>query len=154
MFSTWFQDLGLSKLMSHNEREGGDEIWEYKVVLLYPTNVQTNKAEVTRCKLATEAAWQFYSTLFNSTEADLRSIHHAVRSDPTIMVIGRPVGKGEGHAQKSIIGCADSVVISCITYQNGIRDESGSSLVLWLLITESEEQKPSFITSWRRQGFG
>jgi hypothetical protein len=41
--STWFQDLGLSKLMSHNEREDCNEIWEYKVVLLYPTNVQTNK---------------------------------------------------------------------------------------------------------------
>jgi hypothetical protein len=114
MFSTWFQDLGLSKLMSHNEREDGDEIWEYKFVLLYPTNVQTNKAEVTWCKLATEAARQFYSTSFNSTEADLRSIHHAVQSDPTIMVIGRPVGKGEGHAQKSIIGCADSVVFHAL----------------------------------------
>jgi hypothetical protein len=37
MFSTWFQDLaGLSKLMSHNKREDCDEIWEYKVVLLFP----------------------------------------------------------------------------------------------------------------------
>ena len=42
MFSTWFQDLRLSKLMTHNEREDCNEIWEYKVVLLYPTGVQTN----------------------------------------------------------------------------------------------------------------
>jgi hypothetical protein len=88
MFSTWFQDFWLLKLLTHNEREDCDEIWEYKVVLMYPTNVQTNKAEVTRCKLATEAAREFYCTLFNSTEGDLRSIHHAVQSDPTIMVIG------------------------------------------------------------------
>jgi hypothetical protein len=95
MFSTWFQDLGLSKgLMSHNKREDGNEIWEYKVALLYPTNVQTNKADkVLRCKLATEAAGQFYSTSFNSTEADLRSIHHAIQLDPTIMDIGYPIGK-------------------------------------------------------------
>jgi hypothetical protein len=58
MFSNWFQDLWLSKLMSHNKRKNCNcnEIWEYKVVLLYPTNVQTNKAEVTRCKLAAGAA--------------------------------------------------------------------------------------------------
>jgi hypothetical protein len=146
MFSTWFQDLGLSKGMSHNKREDGNEIWVYKVVLLYPTSVHSNKAKVTRCKLATEAAGQFYSTVSNSTEADFRSIHHAVQLDPSIMVIG--------HAKKFIIGCADSVVISCITYQNGIGDETGLSMVLWLLIAASKAQKPSLITSWRRQGFG
>ena len=70
------------------------------------------------------------------------------------MDIRHPVGKGEGHAKKSIIGCADSVVISCITYKNGIGDETGLLLVLWLLIAESKAQKPSIITSWRRQGFG
>jgi hypothetical protein len=64
MFSTWFQDLGLSKHISHNKREDGNEIWEYKVVLLYPTNVQTNKAKVLRCKLVTEAAGQFYRSRF------------------------------------------------------------------------------------------
>ena len=140
--------------MTHNKREDCNEIWEYMVILLYPTNVQTNKAEVKRCKLATEAARQFYSTLFNSTDADLSSIHHAVQLDPTIMVIGHPVGKGEDHAKKSIIGCADSVGILCITYQNGIGDETGLLLVLWLLMAESEAQKPSFIASWRRQRFG
>jgi hypothetical protein len=44
MFSTWFQDLWLSKVISRNKREHYDEIWEYMVVLLYPTYVQTNKA--------------------------------------------------------------------------------------------------------------
>jgi hypothetical protein len=132
--------------MSHNKREDGNEIWVYKVVLLYPTSVHSNKAKVTRCKLATEAAGQFYSTVSNSTEADFRSIHHAVQLNPSLMVIG--------HAKKSIIGCADSVVISCITYQNGIGDETGLSMVLWLLIAASKAQKPSLITSWRRQGFG
>ena len=140
--------------MTHNKREDYNEIWEYKVVLLYPTNVQTNKAEVTRCELATGAARQFYSTSFNSTEADLSSIHHAVQLDPTVMVMGHPVGKGEDHVKKSIIGCEDSVVISCITFQNGIGDEAGLLLVLWLLIAESEAQKPSFMISWRQQGFG
>jgi hypothetical protein len=154
MFSTWFQDLQLLKLLAHNEREDCNEIWEYKVVLLYPTNVQTNMAKVTRCKLATGAARQFYSTSFNSTEADLSSINHAVQSDPTIMVIGHPVGKGEDHVKKSIFGCADSVAISCITFQNGIGDETGSLLVLWLLIAESKAQKPSFTASWQWQGFG
>jgi hypothetical protein len=105
MFSTWFQDLGLSKLMSHNKREDGNEILEYMVVLLYPTNVLTNKAKVSRCKLATEAEGQFYSTSFNSTEADLMSIHHAVQLDPTIMVLGRSVGKGEDHAKNPVLGC-------------------------------------------------
>ena len=154
MFSTWFQDLWWSKLLTHNEGEDCNEIREYKVVLLYPTNVQTNKAKVTRCKLATGAARQFYSTSFYSAEADLSSIHHAVQLDPTIMVIGHPVGKGEDHVKKSIIGCEDSVVISCITFQNGIRDETGFLLVLWLLIVDSKAQKPSFMISWRQQGFG
>jgi hypothetical protein len=65
------------------------------------------------------------------------------------MVVGRPVGKIEDHAKKSKIGCADPVVISCISYQNGIGDETGLPLVLWLLIAESKAQKPSFIASWR-----
>jgi hypothetical protein len=84
----------------------------------------------------------------------LRSIHHAIQLDPTIMDIGYPIGKWEDHAKKSIIGRAYSVVISCITYQNGIRDKTGLLLVLWLLIAESEARKPSFTTSCRRQGFG
>jgi hypothetical protein len=49
------------------QREDCNEIWEYKVVLLYPTNVQTNKAKVARFKLATEAAQhivQFYRSRF------------------------------------------------------------------------------------------
>jgi hypothetical protein len=103
MFSTWFQDLQLSKLLTHIQREDCDEIWEYKVVLLYPTNVQTNKAEVTSCKLVKGAAREFYSTLFNSTEGDLSSIYHAVQLDPIIMVIGHPVGKGEDHVKKFIM---------------------------------------------------
>ncbi len=56
------------------------------------------------------------------------------------MVIGCPIGKQEDHAQKSIIGFADSVVISCTTYQNRIGDETGLLLVLWLLIAESKAQ--------------
>jgi hypothetical protein len=145
MFSTCFSGPWVVQVMSHNKREDCAEIWEYKVVWLYPANVQTNKAEVKRCK---------FITWFNSTKAVLSSIHHAVQLDPTIMVIGHPVGKGEDHAKKSIIGCADSVGILCITYQNGIGDETGLLLVLWLLMAESEAQKPSFIASWRRQRFG
>ncbi|KAI2496058.1 hypothetical protein MHU86_18430 [Fragilaria crotonensis] len=93
MFSSWFQDLPLSKIMTQNEREDSNEIWQFKVVTLYPTRVQTNKAEATRFKWATEAARQFYSTSFNSTEADLSSIDRAVNSDPSIMIVGRPLGK-------------------------------------------------------------
>ena len=127
--------------MSHHEREDCNEIWEYKVVLFHPTNVQTNKAKVTRCKLATDRSrFEQYSSCNTNG-----SNNH---------VMGHPIGKGEGHAKKSIIGCADSVVISCITYQNGIGDETGLSLVLWLLIAESEAQKPSPISSWRWQWFG
>jgi hypothetical protein len=62
MFSSWLQDLPLSTIMTQNQREDCDEIWQYKVVMLYPTLVQTNKVEVARCKWATEAARQFYST--------------------------------------------------------------------------------------------
>ncbi|KAI2500806.1 hypothetical protein MHU86_13663 [Fragilaria crotonensis] len=75
------------------QREDSNEIWQFKVVTLYPTRVQTNKAEATRFKWATEAARQFYSTSFNSTEADLSSIDCAVNSDPSIMIVGRPLGK-------------------------------------------------------------
>ncbi|KAI2509656.1 hypothetical protein MHU86_4776 [Fragilaria crotonensis] len=149
MFSSWFQDLPLSKIMTQNEREDSNEIWQFKVVTLYPTRVQTNKAEATRFKWATEAARQFYSTSFNSTEADLSSIDRAVNSDPSIMIVGRPLGKEDDPFKKSVIGCQDSVVIACI-----IGDEVGASLVLWLLIAESESRKPSGLTSWRRQGFG
>jgi hypothetical protein len=47
------------------------------------------------------------------------------------MVIGLPIVKGEDRAKKTI------VVVSCITYQNGIGDETGSLLVLWLSILRS-----------------
>jgi hypothetical protein len=100
MFSSWFQDLPLSKIMTQNQREDCDEIWQYKVVTLYPTCVQTSTAEAARCKWATEAARQFYSTSFNSTEADLSSIDSAVNSDPSIMIVGRPLGKGEDPLQE------------------------------------------------------
>ena len=70
------------------------------------------------------------------------------------MIVGRPLGEGEDPFKTIIMQCPDSVVISCITFQNGIEEDTGSSLVLWLLVAESESPKPSFITSWRRQGFG
>jgi hypothetical protein len=50
--------------MTHNKGEDCNESCEYKVVLLYHTSVQTNKAEVKRCKMATEAARQFYRSRF------------------------------------------------------------------------------------------
>lgn len=153
MFSTWFHDLPLSKLMKQNEREDCDEIWQYKVVILYPGNAATSKVDVRRSEWATEAAIQFYGTSFNSTQADLSCINRAVTSDPTIIIVGRPIGEGEDQI-KTIVGRADSVVISCITFRSGSGDEAGSSLVLWLLVAESESPKPSFIKSWRRQGFG
>ncbi len=121
---------------------------------MYPACVQTSKAEAARCKWATKAARQFYSTSFNSTEADLSSIDSAVNSDPSIMIVGRPLGREEDPFKKSVVGCQDSVVIACITFRSGIGDEVGASLVLWLLIAESESRKPSSLTSWRRQGFG
>ena len=133
--------------MSHNKREDGNEIWEYNIVLLYPTNVQTNKAKVLRCKLATEAAGQFYRSRFEEYSSCSTIGSNNLGYWTFYWQRRRP-------CQKSIIGRADTVVISCITYQNGIGDESGLLLVLWLLIAESEAQKPSFITSWRRQGFG
>ena len=143
MFSSWFQDLPLSKIMTQNGREDCDELWQYKVVMLYAAHVQTNKVEVARCKWATEAA-----------EADLSCVNRAVKSDPSIMVVGRPLGKGEDPFKKSVVGCQDSVVIECITFRSGKRDEVGASLVLWLLIADSASQKPSSLASWRRQGFG
>jgi hypothetical protein len=69
------------------------------------------------------------------------------------VIVGRPLGKGEERF-KTIVGYSDSVIISYITIQNGIGDEAGSSLVFWMLVAESKSPKPSFITSWRRQGVG
>ncbi len=112
--------------MTQNQREDCDEIWQYKVVTLYPACVQTSKAEAARCKWATEAARQFYSTSFKSTEADLSSINSAVNSDPSIMIVGLPLGKGEDPFKKSVVGCQDSVVIACITFRSGIGDEVGA----------------------------
>jgi hypothetical protein len=151
MFSSWFRDPPLSKLIKHDEREDCNNGWQYKVVILYPGNTKKTKVEVKRWEWATAAAIKFYSTSFNSTEADLSCIKHAVTYDPSIMIVGRSLGEGEDPF-KTIIQCPDSVVISCITFQNGTGD--GSSLVLWLLVVESESPKLSFITSWRRQGFG
>jgi hypothetical protein len=50
--------------------------------------------------------------LFNSTEADLSCIHHAVQLDPTIMVIGRPVGKGEDHVKNPLLG-VQTLLLPC-----------------------------------------
>jgi hypothetical protein len=130
MISSWFQDLPLSKIMTQNKSEDCNEIWQYKVVTLFPACVQTSKAEATRCKWATKAARQFYSTSFNSTEADFSCIDCAVNSDPSIMIVGRPLGKGEDPFKKSVVGCKDSVVIACISFRSGIGDEVGASLVL------------------------
>jgi hypothetical protein len=71
---------------------------------------------VARCKWATEAARQFYSTSFNSTEADLSCINRVMKSDPSIMVVGHPLAKGEDPFKKSVVGCHDSVVIASITF--------------------------------------
>ena len=106
-----------------------------------------------RWEWATAAAIKFYSTSFNSTEADLSCIKRAVTCNPSIMIVGRPLGEGEDPF-KTMIQCPDSVVILCITYPNGIGDETGLLLVLLLLIAESKAQKPSFVTSWRWQWFG
>ena len=49
------------------------------------------------------------------------------------MIVGRPLGKGE-EGFEIIVGYSDSVIISYTTFQNGIEDEAGSSLVFWLLV--------------------
>jgi hypothetical protein len=88
----------LSELMTHNEREFCDKVWQYKVLLLYseyPAKVQTRKVDVTRCEWATEIAWQFYRKSSSSTEANLNCIDLAVNTDPTIMIVGRLAAKGE-----------------------------------------------------------
>ncbi len=41
---------------------------------------------------------------FNSTEADLKSIILAVQLDPIIMVIERPIVKGEDHSKNPLLG--------------------------------------------------
>ncbi len=115
MFSSWSWDLALSKLITHNERENCDNVWQYEVVILYPGNTKKTKVEVKRWEWATAAAIKFYSTSFNSTEADLSCVKRAVTCDPSIMIVGRPLGEGEDPF-KTIIQCPDSVVISCITF--------------------------------------
>jgi hypothetical protein len=124
-----FGDLLLSKLITHNEQEDCDNVWQYKVVILYPGNTKKTKVEVKRWEWATAAAIKFFSTSFNSTEADLSCIKRAVTCNPSIMIVGRPLGEGEDPF-KTMIQCPDSVVISCITFQNGTGDDTGSSLVL------------------------
>jgi len=91
MFSSWFRDLPLSNLITHYEREDCDNVWQYKVVILYPGNTKKTKVEVRRAEWATAAAIQFYGTSFNSSEADLSCIERAVTSDPSIMIVGRPL---------------------------------------------------------------
>ncbi len=115
MFSSWFRDLPLSKLITHNKREDCNNVWQYKVVILYPRNTKKTKVEVKRWEWATSAAIKFYGTSFNFTEADLSCIKLAVTSDPSIMIVGRPLGEGEDPL-KTIIQCPDSVVILCITF--------------------------------------
>jgi hypothetical protein len=155
MFSTWFQDLPLNDLMTRNEAEDCDEVWQYKVILLYPTIVPTTKAEVNRFTWAKAAAMGFYGRSFYCSEKDSTCIEKALAYDPTIMIVGRQFGKGVDRFKKSIIQCKDAVVISCITFRMGIGDEcAGSSSVLWLLVAESTAQRPSYVPSWRRQGFG
>ncbi len=67
------------------------------------------------------------------------------------MIVGRPLGKGEERF-RTIVGYSDSVIISYKTFQNGIGDEAGSSLVVWLLVAESKSLKLSFIKLLRQQG--
>jgi hypothetical protein len=138
---------------NNEEREDCNNVWQNKVVILHLGNTKKTKVEVKRWEWATAAAIKFYSTSFNSTEADLSCIKCAGTCDPSIMIVGRPLGEGE-DLLKTIIQCPDSVVISCITFRNGTGDDTGSSLVHWLLVAESESSNPSFIASWRRQGFG
>jgi len=156
MFSTWFQDLPLNDVvMSRNEAEECDKVWQYKVILLYPRIVGTTKAEVKKWNWAKAAAAEFYCSTFNASEDDVKCIDKAVAHDPSILVIGCEVVKGEEQHKKSISQYKDAVVISCITFRNGIgEEECGSSSVLWLLVAGETAKKPSYVVSWRRLGFG
>ncbi len=108
MFSSWFQDLPLSKQIKHNlKRKGCNKIWQYKVVILYPGNAKKTKVEVRMSDWATETVIQFYGKSFNCTDADLNCVKHAVTSDPSIMIVGRPFGEGVEQS-KAIVECADS----------------------------------------------
>jgi hypothetical protein len=95
MFSTWFQDLGLSKLMCHNKEKIAMKFGSTRLFCCTPQMFRQIRPRWQGLN------WQqkLHSTLFNSTEADLRSIHHAVGWDPTIMVIERPIVKGEDHSE-------------------------------------------------------
>ena len=163
MFGTWFIDLPLSDVMTFNDSPNCGEVWQYKVILLFPQIVPTKKRDREMFDWAVEAATAFYISSFSVHDDDAGCINLAVLAEPTIMVVGRPVVKREDAFKKSVVGCEDAVVISCITFRNGTGDECGSSLVLWLLVAPDDlvshetlpvALKPSYISSWRRQGFG
>ena len=153
MFSSWFADLPLSHFLKSNKvDDDSGMVWQFKVLLLYPTVTAIKKVDQSRYDWAASAAKEFYSNSFHEA-ADQPSIHSAVVEDPSIMVVGCQVSPDDEY-KKSIIGSKDAVVISCITFRHGSGDECGSSLVLWLLVAECEASKPSSLSSWRRHGFG
>jgi hypothetical protein len=53
-----------------------------------------------------------------------------VRKLICIKFILMPIGKDDNLFTECVVGCKDSVVISCTTFQNGIEDVCGSLLVL------------------------
>ena len=158
MFSNWFKDVvPLTELMMLNDAPDCEEIWQYKVVIYFPSNVPRTAGDKGRDTWVKKALSEFYHAAFSNTPEDVSAIDSAILVDPTIMVLGRRAPVGAKNLPSFIAGCKDTVVISAITFRNGTGDESGSSLVLWLLVSgdpHSSSAQPCYIDTWRRRGFG
>ena len=166
MFANWYaEDLPMvAALVECTNRAGIAEPWHYTVVILNPSGASSGKATRktddkfdAHCRLAVE----FYHSEFTADKNDYVSFTNAVMSDVTVMILGFRLGEKEDPTKvftSSMAGRKDAIVIAAVTYRcGGTKEECGTSLILWFLVSPGFNGKPALplqLSSWRRLGFG
>jgi hypothetical protein len=95
MSGTWFIDLLLSDIMCFNDSPNCGEVWQYKVILLFPMIILTKKRDTEMLDWAVKAATDFFTTSCSLHDAYAGCISLAVLLELTIMVVGPRVAKHE-----------------------------------------------------------
>ena len=156
MFGSWYEDLPLvNRLMEYHSGVNCDERWNFKVFVLNPSALAASPIDRQNFDWALSLAKKFYLLEFTGHEDDEKCINMAVNLNITIMLVGcRCPKKDVFGATKSIAKRKEVVAIAAVTYRHGLKDECGSSLILWFLVAPPAVRMPRDLTSWRRLGLG
>ena len=123
MFSECYAKLPLSNLMDYQKREGCDEVWEYRVILLNPKKMMCCADQTTKnYGWAKDVVSAFYKDTFNNRKDDAAVVDASLLVDSSIIIVGRPekAMKGNPAKKECLSEDRDAVVIAALTYWSGM----------------------------------